>query len=150
MLTAMSKLGGEGFWIKRTQCLQKILEATIVCIASLHCYTTSFWFWKKSAPFLAICPLYLAAVYVGKAEASLSLFPVLVCRHCSLSSLLDRFHDGQIDLTIWETLEEMIFLRLATYFIRQNSGEQHWILASHFACWSRRRCKEDIFWRFYK
>lgn len=102
-------------------------------------------FRKKSTPPLASVPFYLAALFNGKPFPSLSLFPALVCRHYSPSRLLDCFEHGQINLTICKTLGEMVFSRLATSIFHPNAGEQHWILASHSSCSSRRYYKELYF-----
>lgn len=102
-------------------------------------------FRKKSTPLLASVLFYLAALFNGKSFTSLSLFPALVCRHYSLSRLLDCFQHGQINSTICKTLGEKVFSRLATSIFHPNAGEQHWILASHSSCSSRRYYKELYF-----
>lgn len=105
----------------------------------------SYDFRKKSTPLLASVPFYLAALFNGKAFTFLSLFPALVCRHYSLRRILGCFQHGQINLTICKTLCEMVFSRLATSIFHPNAGEQHWILASHSSCSSRRYYKELYF-----
>lgn len=111
---------------------------------SVLLWNSSFWFWRKSTPLLAMSPLSGSSAQ-REAFTPLSLFLLWVCRLGSLSRLLGCFHNGQIDLTIWEILGEMIFSRLAACFIYPNSGEQHWSLASHVLCWNRRHYKEYIF-----
>lgn len=94
---------------------------------------------------MASVPFYLAVLFNGKPLVSLSPFSALACRHYSPSRLLDCFQHGQINLTICKTLGEMVFSRLATSIFHPNAGEQHWILASHSSCSSRRSYKELYF-----
>lgn len=129
---------------------KNFLEPIILCIAPLYCYKT---FPSDSGGSQHLSWHYFFSIWQLCWAGGIrfpQLFPVRVCRLCSLNCLLGCFHNGQIDLTIWRTLGKMVFSRLAMCFIYPNSGEQHWILASHFSCWNRDTTKSIFFWRLYK